>query len=155
MQDHYKKEIKEAERKAILSLFEEKKFKLITKKDLASACRKFISRYLVSTRKDTDYNENNDLSVNLERYEFWPAKFFDKGNEDIFNNEINNLKNVKISTGQCYELYNLLGGDETDELKGIKIKKDEVKDDGGAGGEDEDQRIVKKDRKPRGRRLKY
>ena len=155
MQDHYKKEIKEEDRKKILSLFEEKKFKLITKKDLASACRKFISRYLVSTRKDTDYNENNDLSVNLTRYEFWPPKFFDKGNEDIFINEINNLKNVKISTGQCYELYNLLGGDETDELKGIKIKKDEVKDDGGAGGEDEDQRIVKKDRKPRGRRLKY
>jgi len=151
LQDHYKKDIKEEDRKKILSLFEEKKFKLITKKDLASACRKFISRYLVSTRKDTDYNENNDLSVNLARYEFWPANFFDKGNEDIFNNEINNLKVIKISTGQCYELYNLLGGDETDELKGIKIKKDDVKE-GGDGGEDEDQRIVNRERNKRGHR---
>ena len=61
-------------KKKILNLFKEKKFKLINEKNLASACRKFISRYLVSTRKDTDYNENMDLSANLARYEFWPKE---------------------------------------------------------------------------------
>ena len=105
-------------------MFDDKKFKLITKKNLAAACRKFVSRYLVSTRKDTDYNENMDLSVNLTRFEFWPDEIV--ADEDKFGNEISFLKKLKITTGQCFELYNLMGGDETDELKGIKIKKEEI-----------------------------
>ena len=54
LQEHYKKVIEEKDRKEILKLFEDKKFKLITKVNLASACRKFISRYLTSSRKDDD-----------------------------------------------------------------------------------------------------
>ena len=136
LQDYYKKKIDEKDEKGenvqkkILRLFKEKKFKLITEKNLASACRKFISRYLVSTRKDTDYNEKMDLSSNLARYEFWPKKVVE--DDDKFNNEISILKTIGLTTGQCYELYNLMGGDETDELNGIKIKEEkeeEVEDD--------------------------
>ena len=136
LQDYYKKKIDENDEKGesvqkkILRLFKEKKFKLITEKNLASACRKFISRYLVSTRKDTDYNEKMDLSSNLARYEFWPKEVIE--DDDKFNNEISILKTIGLTTGQCYELYNLMGGDETDELNGIKIKEEkeeEVEDD--------------------------
>ena len=107
LQEYYKKKIEENTKKDILKLFEEKKFKLINKKSLASACRKFISRYLVSTRKDTDYSEETDLSANLARYEFWPNEII--ADEDNFNNEIALLKKVKLTTGQCFELYNLMG----------------------------------------------
>ena len=50
---------------------EEKKFKLITKIDLASACRKLISRYLVGVRNDTDINKNNLLVLLSEKEDLW------------------------------------------------------------------------------------
>ena len=118
---------------------------------MASACRKFISRYLVSSRKDTDYNEDTDLSVNLTRYEFWPNEIID--DEDNFINEISLLKNAKLSTGQCFELYNLIGGDENDELKDIKLNKDEEKEKDEDEGEDndsdydEEERIARRNKK--------
>ena len=147
LQDYYKKPIDENIKKNILNSFEgeDKKFKLITKKNLASACRKFISRYLVSTRNDTEYFEEMDLSFNLTRYEFWPPEYFD--DEDIFNNEINLLKNEKITNGQCFELYNLLGGDETDEMKGIQIKIEEEKDinDFDDSDEEGEERLVQRE----------
>ena len=49
----------EIQKEKILKLFDGKKLKIITKMNLASACRKLISRYLVSTREDIDYNEKN------------------------------------------------------------------------------------------------
>ena len=143
LQEHYKKEIDDKTKKEILDMFdgEGKKFKLITKKSLASACRKFISRYLVSTRNDTDYSEKADLAVNLTRYEFWPAEYFI--NEDIFNKEIDFLKKEKLTIGQCYELYNLMGGDEKEEMKGIKVKKFEEKEDDDIEEEEDDDRFVR------------
>ena len=155
LQEHYKKPIDDIQKKAINKLFDEKKFKLISKKSLATACRKFISRYLVSSRKDTEFNENKDLSFHLTREEFWPKEFYDKqGIVEVINSELDLLKNLdvpreknekdeeyenrkKIKIGQCYELYQLLGGDEKEELKGITLKKinlkeniDEEEDDG-------------------------
>ena len=114
---HYKKEIDNIKKNKIISLFEEKIFKIISKKPLAIACRKFISRYLVGNRKDSDYNENAELTMNLTRNEFWPQKYFDK--EEIFIQDINLLKIINLSIGQCYELYKLLGFDEMEELKDI------------------------------------
>ena len=142
LQEHYKKSINENTKNAINKLFDDKKFKLITKKTLSAACRKFISRYLVSSRKDTEFNENEDLSVHLTREEFWPKEYYEvPGNGDIKDNELNLLKNLEISQdkndkkekekvtiGQCYELYKLLGGDEKDELEGINLKKINLKE---------------------------
>ena len=144
MQEHYKKDIEEEKRNEILKLFEDKKFKLITKVNLASACRKFISRYLTSSRKDDDFNDENDLSDQLTRYEFWSKEIFEK--EDDLTKELNYLKNLQITVGQCFELYNLMGCDEKTELKDIKMKEDEVK--GGADDhneDDDDHRLVKRD----------
>ena len=152
LQEHYKKDIKEDKRNEILKLFEDKKFKLITKVNLASACRKFISRYLTSSRKDDDFNDENDLSDQLTRYEFWSKEIFEK--EDDLTKELNYLKNLQITVGQCFELYNLMGCDEKTELKDIKMKEDEVK--GGADDDnedDDDHRLVKRDgRYARGKR---
>ena len=117
LQIQYKNDIAEDKRRKIIIFVELKEFLLITKKTLAIACRKFISRYLVGKRKDSDYNENAELTMNLTRNEFWPQKYFDK--EEIFIQEINLLKIINLSIGQCYELYKLLGFDEMEELKDI------------------------------------
>ena len=61
LRDHYKEGIKDEIIGNINKYFEEKIFQTITKVSLASACRKLLSRYLVSIRDDTDYNENNKL----------------------------------------------------------------------------------------------
>ena len=150
LQNHYKKPIEEKTKTIILNLFDQKKLKLITKKSLASACRKFISRYLVSTRTDTDYSEDADLSVNLSRYEFWDPSFYK--DEDAFNGEMNNLKKEKLTTGQCFELYNLLGGDETDGLKDIKLKKEVAKEENNDDDDEDEEgegKFVKKEKRDR------
>ena len=154
LQPQYKKQIENSKKKAINKLFDEKKIKFITKKTLATACRKFISRYLVSSRKDDEFNESNDLSFHLTREELWPKEFYEsEENNEVKNSELNLLKNLdiprikdekdedyekrkKIIIGQCYELYQLLGGDENEELKGITLKKINLKEN---NDEDEDE----------------
>ena len=154
LQPQYKKQIDDSQKKAINKLFDEKKIKFITKKTLATACRKFISRYLVSSRKDDEFNESNDLSFHLTREELWPKEFYEsEENNEVKNSELNLLKNLdiprikdekdedyekrkKIIIGQCYELYQLLGGDENEELKGITLKKINLKEN---NDEDEDE----------------
>lgn len=78
LRDYYKKPIEKEKADDILKLFEDKKFKVITKVHLASACRKLISRYLVSTRDDTDYSENNKLVLYLDRDEMWTELWKEK-----------------------------------------------------------------------------
>ena len=107
-----------------MDLFEgnNKKFKLITKNSLATACRRFISRYLVGLRYDTDYDCDEDLSIYLTRNEFWPNEYFKE--EKTLCEEIDLLKNERIKVGQCYALYKLLGGDVDDEIKNVCLDKD-------------------------------
>ena len=148
LQVQYKEPIDPEVGKQILKLFDENKFNIITKENLASACRKFISRYLTSSRKDADIDEKKDLKGQISRFELWPKEIPDK--EQEFYNELNYLNNLKdpkneqnkifISIGQCFELYNLIGCDEKLELRGIKEKKDEVKEE---GYDNEDEEIYK------------
>ena len=120
LKDIYKKIIDEELSKRILKLFDDKKFNIITKYNLASACRKFISRYLTGSRSIDEFDENSDLSVQLSRYELWTKEIFEK--EEDFYKELNYLKEAKITIGQCFELYKLIGGDEEQEFRGIKKK---------------------------------
>ena len=163
LQDHYKQPISEDIQKKIIGLFDEKKFVLITKNNLASACRKFISRYLVSTRMDTDYDEKRDLYADLKRYEFWGKDIID--NFELLEKELDNFKDLQLKVGQCYKLYELLEGEENDELKGIKLKEkvdknnnfvddDEYDDDDDEEDEFDNRRRDKKGKKkerPKGR----
>ena len=125
LRDYYRKKIEDKKAGNILKLFEEKKFKVITKIHLASACRKLISRYLASTRDDTDYNENNKLVLYLDRDEMWSELWKEKDKlkeEEKLNEDLEILRKEDLILGQSFELYNLLGGDESNVLKGIKIE---------------------------------
>ena len=55
------------------------------------------------------------------RYELWQKEIFDN-NEEEFNKKLDYLKEMKITIGQCFELYNLIGGDKEEKLIGIKNK---------------------------------
>jgi len=137
LRDYYKKPIEEEKAKDILKLFEDKKFQVITKIHLASACRKLISRYLVSTRDDTDYSENNKLVLYLDRDEIWTELWKEKDNlneeeknleEEKFKEDLEILRKQELILGQSYELYNLLGGDKNKVLEGIKTEIEKEKE---------------------------
>ena len=121
--DHYKKKIDEKKGEKILNLFNENKITAFKKVDLATACRKLISRYLVSTRNDTDYSENNKLDLYLDREELWSGIW--EGNEEKIKTDLEILRKEELTLGHTYELYKLLGGDENKIMENIKIKNDE------------------------------
>ena len=125
----YKRKIEDKNKENILKYFEyENKNKMIVKKlNLATACRKLISRYLVSLRGDTDLNEKNKLMDYLLKEEFWSKEDWKK--RDIIQNELDILNKNDIEVGQCYELYNLLGGDEDEALKGIVLINEDDEDE--------------------------
>ena len=119
LREYYKKKINIDVGQKILKSFEGNNLKNIKKIYLASACRKFISRYLVGKREDTDYNENNKLYLYLNREDIWPIELWK--NEEIIEQYLEIIKREDISVGQSYELYNLLGGDENLLFESIKI----------------------------------
>ena len=115
LRQYYKKKLEESQAKNIINLFEEKKFILITKETLAAACRRFISRYLVSNRDDTEYEENKLISNYLLRYELWPISYIE--NEELLKQDIDALGKENITIGQLYELYNLMNVNEKKEFE--------------------------------------
>ncbi len=117
LRNYYKKIIDRNVKDNIKKLFEGGKFKIITKIDLASACRKLISRYLVGMRDDTDISENNSLALYLVKQEFWRKELWNQ--ENLLSDDIEVLNQCKLNVGQCYELYKLLGGDEDKVSEGI------------------------------------
>ena len=125
--DHYKKKIEEKKAQNILKLFKENKFKIIKQVNLATACRKLISRYLVSTRDDTDYNENNKLALYLDRKELW-SEIWKKETEEIIKSDLEILRKEELTLGQSYDLYNLLGGDENKDTKIFNFGSEEIVD---------------------------
>ena len=143
LRGHYKKNIEEKLAEIISKSFEDKNFQIITKISLATACRKLISRYLVSIRDDTDYNENNKLDLYLNRDELWNDSIWKE--KEKFEKDLDKLSKFELTLGQIFELYNLLGGDEQEAYKGIVIKDDEDKDNANIKqNEDVNQKILKR-----------
>ena len=120
---------------------------MLKKVNLATACRKLISRYLVSLRGDTDLSEKNKLFDYLIREEFWSKD--DWKNIDIIQNDLELLNKNDINVGQCYELFKLLGGDENEALKGIDLNNKEGEE------EDEDDELEGQNKFIKKRKIKY
>lgn len=144
LNDYYKQTINDDIKEKILKSFEQVgkiNILLLKKTSLATACRRLISRYLVSTREDTDINEKNKLyDYIMLKEEFWSKE--DWKNRELIQNDIEILRESDITLGQCYELYKLLGGDENEALKGIDLGNEDEEDDDDS--DDEDEKIVRK-----------
>ena len=140
--DEYKLKIDNETAHIILDLFEKNSFKIITKKTLASACRKFISRFLITS----DYDESNYLVYYLENKEFWPKVILN--DEKAFEHDIYLLNKTHLIIGQCYKLYDLLLEDKNEEFKEI-VDIDDKKD------EEDEEDMIKKKKIRRKRKCKY
>ena len=125
LKKNYKQSIDGNVAETIKKSFEGKNFKIFTKISLASACRKLISRYLISSRYDDNYNIDNKLDLYLNREELWDSEIWNE--KEKFKKDLDNLRKNDLTLGQCFELYNLLGGDEQEAYKGIIVKDDEDK----------------------------
>ena len=90
----FKKEIEEDKKNDINESFRDNKFKVIKKLSLSTACRKIISRYLVSIRIDTDYNENSSLDLYLFKEEMWSKEDWEK--KDILEQDLKILEKNNI-----------------------------------------------------------
>ena len=112
----YKKEINDELKNQINKYFDDKKNEkdpLITKVVLASAVRKFISRYLSGKRMDNDIKSDAELFLFIPaKYELWPKKCFSDELSEKFDIEIYGLMGqVKITVAQSVSLYHFLGDD--------------------------------------------
>jgi len=105
-------ELEEKDKQYILDYFEKNEKdekKIITKKNLTTALRRLISRFLISSRQEAEINPDLELRSNIGREEFW--------NKDISNNE-NFLKEIfdickkEIKIRHSYKLYEILDGDK-------------------------------------------
>ena len=91
--------------------------KIITKRILSTALRRFVSRYLSGKRGQIEINENHNLIYYLSKHELWDNYDFILNEEyevelsKIFGYEDNN-PNPKILVGQATKLYDHLGGDK-------------------------------------------
>ena len=127
LKDDYKITLNEDEKKLIDNYFKNGIEKKIEKIDLASFCRKLISRYLISKRTDNDINPDISLSLYLNKTDLWNLDIIN--DDDLFEMEINNISlnipNVKVS--QTFELCKFLDPDNI-KLKEIKQMIDKDKE---------------------------
>ena len=110
----------------IKNQLDEFEFSIINKKNLCSACRKVITRFLINTVEDNDGNENILLDLYLNKEDLWDKEVWK--NNELLKKDLNKLKDLKITIGQCYKLYNILKGNEEDkeiELEGIVVSKND------------------------------
>ena len=103
LKDDYKIELDMELQEKISNYFSDGVQKIIGKTNLANACRKLISRYLISTRNDNDINPDNLLSLYLNKNELWNADFLND-KKDLFEMELNNIKSFNIKVKHAYQL---------------------------------------------------
>ena len=118
---------------------------LITKRKLATAIRRFISRYLTGKRGQNEINEKNNLKYYLSKQELWDENGF--VDNEVFEIELNILfeddgNNSVVCVGQATKLYEYLNGDESllheyfNKIKDCNPKNDNYKEEEAKENED-------------------
>ena len=90
LKDDYKIKLNELQKQKIEEYYKNGEQISIDKVNLASFCRKLISRYLISKRNDNDINDDNLLSLYLMKADLWDLDII--RNNDLFEIEINSIK---------------------------------------------------------------
>ena len=109
------------------------KDKIITKKEIASAVRRFIMRYLLNNDREENNDPNLNLYVCLERKYLWNNKIFSfVGNNfnDLIKKYLGNLS-FELKVKHSFEFYKLVGEEENlfiigekDKFAGKEVKKE-------------------------------
>ena len=111
LNEEYKMKIEEKDKVKIINYINlnMKEDNLVTKKDISTALRRLISRYLCGKRGDTDINEYKRLSDYILREDLWRKQLQNDNNIDNFQSIINSFfKEIDLSIGHSLELYELL-----------------------------------------------
>ena len=117
LQPEYRQPIDAKLKEKIIEKLIKKKdeFNLIPNKDLGAATRRLISRYLAGKLQVTDITENRDLSYELTRAELWEEKIGQL--EDLIEQITGRIFEFKLTVGQAYEFYNIIGDEDRNALK--------------------------------------
>ena len=115
----YKQIISDEKKENIENYFKNQPDALLTKLQISTTVRRFISRNLVGIREDSEVKENQEL-FDLLRYkeDCWNREISSSAR---FDEEIENLKRLDIKVGEVLNLYEKLGGDSS--LLGEAVKK--------------------------------
>ena len=126
IQPEYLKQIPEEKKNEIINkLIKNYNNKLYALKDLASAVRRFISRYLAGRLQTIDINENLELPYQLSRADLWDEKIGNNENlMDIVNMQLNEFK---LTVSQAFAFYQLIGEEDQNEIRKVVEKKEEKK----------------------------
>ena len=122
--EDFKLGLNSKEKEEILNYFERNKDneKIIDKKNLTTALRRLISRFLVSSRQEVEIKSDLKLSLYIKREELWNNDYLE--NEE-FNKEIMDILKDNIKIGKSFCLYNILDGDKFLKMElGLYIKKE-------------------------------
>ena len=120
-------EIEEMAKEHIMNYFGKKENanNIINKKNFTEALRKLISRYLIGTKQEFEFGENNSLNLYITKYEFWKKEItFNDNFEALIRDICPNA--IKISN--CKRLYDLLDGDKYIFMEGVKEEENKQKE---------------------------
>ena len=105
----YKLELPEDTKQKIIEYFNKlTEDKIINKKNFTTALRRLISRSIAGSRQEIDIKSDSQLKLYMNREDLW--------SKDIIGNELFDMENDQICTddilvGHCFNLYNVLDGD--------------------------------------------
>ena len=122
--DEFMKPIDEDKKKLIYNkaFFKDDKKYNIKKVELASAIRKFISRYIAGKRSQSEINEDKMLFDYLNRVDLWARNIDD---DPAFEKDYFELSSLKITVGEGKDFYDILGGDS--QLLDLNVEEKNIK----------------------------
>ena len=122
---------------------------IISWKELAAAVRRFISRYLMIEKKNSDVKENNMLKRHLIGKDLWRKNFTNITNlEELINEKINKFN---ITVKQAFKFYEMIGEKDKNSITPIKKEtKTENPDDeqNGANNDSDDDNYNNNNEEP-------
>ena len=112
LQPEYKAPIPEDIKGKIIDRFikQKKEDDKIPVKYFGASTRRLISRYLAGKLQVTDIKEDRDLAGELTRIELWEERYGKL--EDLEDIIYGKFKDFKLTVGQAYEFYNIIGQDD-------------------------------------------
>ena len=124
LKNEYKKEIEEKIKADIMKKFKNNQMnlnKIYSKKDLARALRRLISRYLIGSGDINDIKTESDLFFELNREDLWDEKIKKLEDFDIKIKEDFEEFNLKVD--EAYSLYNIIGKEDKKEIEDFFLNK--------------------------------
>ena len=141
----YQSELPEDAKQKIVEYFNKlTEDKIINKKNFTTALRRLISRNIAGFREEEDIRSDSSLKLYITREDLWSKEIFDN---ESFDMEIYQICTDEIKIEHCFNLYNVLDGDNIldEELNRNKENK-KIKEakDGIIENKKEDKKVCEK-----------